>query len=93
MFQLFPTGRDGCLVVFGIGIANARPHILRRSFGNDFRVDECVHGRPYKKVRFQKGAIFVVHDRNRSACRTVRGDGREGKDRLIVSDTQTFYGV
>ena len=93
MFQLFPTGRDGCLIVFGIGIANARPHILCRSFGNDFRVDKCVHGRPYKKVWFQKGAVLVVHDGYRSTGCTVGGDGRERKDRLIVSDTQTFYGV
>ena len=53
MFQLFPTGRDGGPLVFGIGIANARPHILCRGFGNNFCVDKCVHGRPYKKFGFK----------------------------------------
>ena len=45
-------------------------------------------------VRDEKG-IMKEEDvyKRQSTCCTVGGDGRERKDRLIISDTQTFYGV
>lgn len=53
MFQLFPTGRDGCFVVFGVGIANARPHILCRALAIiSVSINACMAGR-IKKFGFK----------------------------------------
>ena len=86
VLQTLIPGRDGCLIEFRIGIADASPHILAWCLCDDLRVNEGMHDRTHKKVWLQEGAIVIVHDRHRGTCCTVRCDRREREHRLVICD-------
>ena len=44
-------------------------------------------------MRLQKAAVFVVHNRDGGTGRTVGGNSRESKYRLVIGNAQAFYGI
>ena len=93
MRQFFTAWRNLSFVIFRIRVADTRPQITVRCCGNNLCIDKCVSCRMCKEMWFEKYAVFMIHNWNRSTCRTVGSDCRECKHRLFTLDTQTFAGI
>ncbi len=52
-----------------------------------------MHDRAHKEMGLQECSVLIVHNRDRGTCRTVGGDRRKGKDRLVIRDTETLHRI
>ena len=93
MFQLFPTGRDGCLIVFGIGIANAAHIYCAGALAIiSVSINACMAGRT-KKFGFKNvpSSLYMMDTEVQAAqLEAMVGNVKTGLSSVIH---QTFYGV